>query len=276
MNPGTVIRAAFPGDAEGRVFGRLQSLWSKRYNIWLDLPLSLVLGISSSDAHELQRRTVDFTVCTKEDKPLMCVELETGDSGKSLTAEARAAAQAAGLAVHLLSIRETPLPQDYAAKIVDTIISTTIGQRDLEEEYQEYELLQQPFLDHVATEMPGEGSSPMILDWYGGDEVDAAMKYRPLADEIQKLRRDFTESDRWSCPWGRGQLSCSMKANLSATRIESQGDMLGCVLNIATHVGEATSGLVWVSDFDRAEEVASELATALALDRALQLIGQRR
>lgn len=273
MEVGSIIRDVFTADKSEAICDRIYSLWSKRFDVWRGLPTSVVLGETAQAPNGLKNLTIGYTVCTKDNKPLMLVDIFSSVAPSTEVLEVYSIARQSGVQVsYLILSQDSHLKEEYHINVVDSIITSTIGAEYVAEEYAEYEQMQQPFLDHVAVELPGEGSSPAILDWYAGDEVDAATKYDPLSDRFQRLRTQFAGMDRHSCPWGTGVLSCTVKANISPIDIGSKDGMVGRSMTIATHLGDVASGPLWVSEFNKADIVASGLAGILALSRAITLI----
>jgi len=273
---GSIIRDVFTGRKSEVISDRIFSLWSKRYNVWRDLPLTLILGETLQVPGHLRDLAISYTVSTKDNKPLMLIDMLSPSAPSPKQIEAYNLAEQDGIPVHYIVLpQESYIKDEYHINIVDSIITSTIGAEYAAEEHAEYEQVQQPFLNHVAVEMPGEGSSPMILDWYGGDEVDATTKYDPLADKLQRLRSQFIGSDRDTCPWGAGGLSCTVKAIVSPIDVGPKEGMVGRSMTISTHLGDAASGPVWVSKFDKADVIASRLAGILALGVAMDLIESR-
>ena len=273
MEVGSIIRDVFTGGAQEMICDRICSLWTKRYNGWRDLPLTSVLGRAIQVPEHLRDLKVSYTICTKDDRPLMVVDLLSSGGPSPQELEACGLSKQVDIPVHYIILpQESPLQERYHINVVDSVITSTVGANYAAEEHAEYELMQQPFLNHVAVEMPGEGSSPMILDWYGGDEVDATTKYDPLTDQFQRLRNQFIGSDRGNCPWGVGALSCTMKASPTPIDIGPREGIVGRSVTLSTHLGDAASGPVWVSGFDKADIIASRLAGILAFGKAISLI----
>ncbi|MSQ14826.1 MAG: hypothetical protein EXR50_03060 [Dehalococcoidia bacterium] len=272
MEVGSIIRDVFTGGPQEIICDRIHSLWTARFNVWRGLPLSSVLGGVLQVPLHLRNHRISYTICTKDDRLLMGVDLFAGDPSPQ-ELEACGLSKQAGIPIHYIILPdESPLHEGYHINLVDSVITSTVGAGYAAEEHLEYEMMQQPFLNHVAVEMPGEGSSPMILDWYGGDEVDATMKYDPLTDHFQRLHSAFIGSDRGRCPWGLGALSCTIKVNTAVIDLGHKEGMLGRSTTVSTHLGDAASGPIWVSEFDNADIIASRLAGILAFGKAISLI----
>jgi hypothetical protein len=71
----------FDGDHEKELFGRMNSIWENSFNVYPQLPFTKIfdietLNVSSNEKDFLLKTNIDYTVCDKRDKPLMCIEFD--------------------------------------------------------------------------------------------------------------------------------------------------------------------------------------------------------
>ncbi len=71
----------FDSNEERKLFKHLNSMWKCHFNIYPQLPFSKIVDISSlkiepKERNFLFKTNVDYTICNKNDKPLMCIEFD--------------------------------------------------------------------------------------------------------------------------------------------------------------------------------------------------------
>ena len=78
----------FDGFHERELFKHLNSRWNKYFNIYPQLPFTKIfdikgLNISEKEKDFLLKTNIDYTICEKEDKPIMCIEFDGMSHGYS-------------------------------------------------------------------------------------------------------------------------------------------------------------------------------------------------
>jgi hypothetical protein len=77
-----VQKSVFGSENERRLFKTLNSQWSRDFNLWPQLPLAAVVGgiktsnLTDDEKDFLFKTSVDYTLCTKKDRPLMSIEFD--------------------------------------------------------------------------------------------------------------------------------------------------------------------------------------------------------
>lgn len=71
---------------EKELFKHLNSMWKNNFNIYPQLPFTKIvdietLNISQNERDFLLKTNIDYTVCDREDKPLMCIEFDGWSHG---------------------------------------------------------------------------------------------------------------------------------------------------------------------------------------------------
>ena len=71
----------FDSHNEKVLFSHLNSLWKNHFNIYPQLPFTKIFDIDSLDVQQNERNfllktNIDYTVCDKNDKPLICIEFD--------------------------------------------------------------------------------------------------------------------------------------------------------------------------------------------------------
>src|SRR5438876_12067805 len=102
MEVGSIIRDVFTGGAEEMMCDRVLSLWTKRYNIWRGLPLASVLGGGPQVPEHLRDLDLSYTICAKNDTPLMGVDLLSFGGPSPQELEAYALSKQAGIPVYYI------------------------------------------------------------------------------------------------------------------------------------------------------------------------------
>lgn len=82
----------FDGFHEKKLFKHLNSIWKDNFNIYPQLPFAKIfdigtLGINQNEKDFLLKTNIDYTICDKKDKPLMCIEFDGWSHGYNRGAE---------------------------------------------------------------------------------------------------------------------------------------------------------------------------------------------
>lgn len=82
----------FDGFHEKKLFKHLTSMWKDNFNIYPQLPFTKIfdigtLGINQNEKDFLLKTNIDYTICNKKDKPLMCIEFDGWSHGYNKGAE---------------------------------------------------------------------------------------------------------------------------------------------------------------------------------------------
>jgi hypothetical protein len=77
----SVKKCIFDSYHEKELFVHLNSIWRDNFNIYPQLPFTKIfdieaLNISQKEKDFLLKTNIDYTICNKEDKPLMCIEFD--------------------------------------------------------------------------------------------------------------------------------------------------------------------------------------------------------
>ena len=76
----------FDGHNEKVLFGHLNSMWNGNFNIYPQLPFTKIFDIETLSTSQKERdfilkTNIDYSICDKEDKPLMCIEFDGWSPG---------------------------------------------------------------------------------------------------------------------------------------------------------------------------------------------------
>ena len=88
-----VRKTVFGSRMERGCFQKLNETWGKHYRVYPNLPFLLVIApktdmvdnsfepfkLSEEEYEKLKKTSIDFTVCDKKDKPLVCIEFDGND-----------------------------------------------------------------------------------------------------------------------------------------------------------------------------------------------------
>ena len=74
-------KSIWDGHTEEKLYQQLKTNWSDKFNVYPQIPFSKIFGISELNvSHEekqfLYKTNIDYTICDKNDKPIICIEFD--------------------------------------------------------------------------------------------------------------------------------------------------------------------------------------------------------
>ncbi|MBI3615421.1 MAG: hypothetical protein HY211_02775 [Candidatus Omnitrophica bacterium] len=307
-----VRKNVFGSESEKELFATLHSHWSKEFNLYPSLPFSaLVIEIDRSDTLSekekkyLYATSVDYTLCTKQDEPLVSVEFDGMCHGFSRDGQYVPApfrnnplrslklglktrvCQEANYPFFVVSYDEkVPLGEDLTLTIVDGLIGQVLARRHF-----------QPTLTKALEEdkeiidgLPSSHQYEYIQDLITNIEVMAELDWNPIAVESAKLQHEASEKGLWISwdteylsepelplpPVPPGNLSDKEVLEAVQRRIEASKNTVrvGCRMTVKTPKGEV-SETFWVrnlegfgaSPLSLAEDIATMILAKKLLSR---------
>jgi len=82
------LRNSIFDNHERNLYKHLKSIWGKIFNIYPQLPFTKIFDIDTLNVNEgerdfLLKTNIDYTICDKKDRPLMCIEFDGMGGGYS-------------------------------------------------------------------------------------------------------------------------------------------------------------------------------------------------
>jgi len=203
-----IRNSVFGSKSEREVFKAIKSEWGKEYNIWHNLPFAQIidfadLELTRAEKEYLLKTSIDFTLCTKDDKPILSIEFDGLTKGFSKGGEfietspyPEAKNRKWKMDTKLKFCRESNYPLfvvSYAEKIpivekikltiVDSIIGQALAKRHFIPTISKAVEEQQEFLDGL----PPDEQQDYIQDLVISVEVDLEFEHDPVTREVGLL-----------------------------------------------------------------------------------------
>lgn len=264
-----IRQTVFGSPREGRLFKALRIRWGADFNLYPSLPfLSLMdvqdLPLSVDALRFLKTTTVDYTLCDKDDRPLVSIEfdgLTAGHSRDGTFVPRRRGAdplrekkldlklEVAELNLYPFVVvsnpEAAPLSKQTALTLVDGIIGQTLANRRVQEGIAELNstITEEQLVDMSATER-----QEYIEDQVWGIEIEAELTHDPIAREAADLQRRLEGTGMYAGGSGQRFLEDSsvppLPADFSHFTEPMYADLLrarGAAFNVAyRHGSEAT------------------------------------
>lgn len=195
--------SVFGSRPERELFARLRSQWGTKFDLWPSLPLAQIIDVDSA-SHYLQERertfflktNVDYTLCTKNGRPILSVEFDglgggfsrqgeyvqrkvTTDPYRKLKLDLKLKiAQREKYPFFVVSFEEAKaLNEEISLTIVDGIIGQVLAKHEL------HKSLQTLYEDHKEQieALPPSSQRDYIQDLVLDAETLAELKWDPIA-----------------------------------------------------------------------------------------------
>jgi hypothetical protein len=220
-----IKRYVFASRAERDSYEKLARTWGKSHEIQSNLPFLNVfslddISLKNDDVERLKKTSIDFTLCDKDYRPIMCVEFDGLYDGVNIGQHYFPSRETQGKWRHkimnlkLSVARESGLPffvvgapqfQDLSPElkytIVDGIIGDVLAHRAMQNKFQsgfdpeELGYSKEDFDDLSETEK-GE----LFQDWATSIEVDSELSNNPVRRAAADLFHGLAIR-RWSPNW---------------------------------------------------------------------------
>lgn len=216
-----IRKTVFGSESERRLYRSLHQKWNQQYNIYHNLPLAQILSIDSIDVREkekdfLLKTSVDYTLCDKEDKPLMSIEFDglgegysrdnqyiqkkpTDDKFRQLKLDCKLrACHESDYPLLIISFDELNIFDDnLQLKIVDGIIGQFTHKIAFQEKINQHAEENSGLIDSLQ----GDDRHEYVQDLVISTEVESELEHDPLAKlacEIQGKATELGLIKNWS------------------------------------------------------------------------------
>ncbi|MGB6067933.1 MAG: hypothetical protein WBG50_24260 [Desulfomonilaceae bacterium] len=227
-----VRNTVFGSKMERKCFAKLQKTWGDKYNVYHNLPFLNVFDpkstlvddrgnpfeISDDESDFLKKTSIDFTVCDKEDSPLVCIEFDGmqggvnvgttylipdgSDGGRKRRAILELklrVAHGSGFPYFILgSDQFRGLSDGVYLTIADALIGEVMSTRAWAARMgSEYDPRDYGYSSEEWDELDLDTRRSIVDDWAIGVEVGCDYEYNPIFGKVAELFRE-TGSSGWS------------------------------------------------------------------------------
>jgi hypothetical protein len=221
-----VRKTVFGSDTEKHCYRKLSETWAKDYHLYHNLPFLNVFScksdlfdenlvpfrLSDTDYDRLKKTSIDFTLCDKRDRPLICVEfdgmqdgfnigttyhLRNGKSGRKgrrafLELKLRVAHGSNFTYLVLGSAEFCDLSDSLRITIADGLIGEVMSLRAFNKRVNKgFDSRQYGYSEDEFRELLPAQQSEILDDWLIMLEVESDYKYNPVAKEVMRLSKEL-------------------------------------------------------------------------------------
>lgn len=270
----------FDSHQEKKLFKHLNSIWRRSLNIYPQLPFTKIFNIETlkikpKEKDFLLKTNIDYTICDKEDKPLMCIEFDGLSKGfnrggeyiqlikdtlrkKKLELKLKIALEH-NFPFYIISYDERKyISENIHLTVLDGIIGQTIAKMGFQNKINEY-------LERSSKEvstMSKYEKDEFIQDMVISAEVELELSWDPIARKAAKLNHILIANGIISS-WSSKYLSepelpeIKLDSNIEDLkesldkRLESWNDIMyhGCEVECETSKGRVKER-AWIRNFE--------------------------
>lgn len=210
-----VKKSIFRSRSEEKLFTKLRTRWSKKFDLWPSLPYSNIIDIEKTDnfldEKELNyfcKTSIDYTLCEKRGIPLLSIEFDglgkefsrrgeyvqredSGDPYRLLNLDLKIEiAKRASYPFYVISFEESEtLDPNTNLSIVDGIIGQVLAKREFEKLTQ---ILYEENRETIEF-LPSYAANQYIRDLVWDTETIAELQWDPVAKLVAKFMHEITE-----------------------------------------------------------------------------------
>jgi len=195
----------FDGYHEKELFRHLTSMWKNKFNIYPQLPFAKIfeietLNINQKERDFLLKTNIDYTICNKRDKPLMCIEFDGWSHGYSRSGEyiqivedplrkkklelKLKVAMEHGFPFYIISYDEKEyLSEKIHLTVIDGIIGQTIAKMQFQSKINEYLKSSQDILNSMSDYERNEYIQDLIIS----AEEELELNWDPIAKKTAEI-----------------------------------------------------------------------------------------
>ena len=291
----------FGGYNEKELFYSIDSLWQMQFSVYPQLPFCAVfnldnLSLTQKEVDFLRKTSIDYTLCTKEGRPLLSIEFDGLGHGFSRNGEYiqihpskdKYRKLKLDLNLKIAHLEQFPfyvvsydekiqITDEIHLTVVDGIIGQTLKHRELPLIVKEWVDDEKEVLDNLSEYERHERIQDIVID----AEVTAELNWDPIAKQCAELESELIRKGVYK---GHGYEFISepelpgFNAN-TFEGFEARAEALkyiirwGCKYTVHTSFGDI-SETAWVRNFEGSGAspliVAENIAGLLAYHRALK------
>lgn len=299
-----VRQSVFGSKSEERGFRSIAREWSNSYSLYPNLPFANVFEPADSIGgtwHLFYKTSIDYTLCTKDGRPLMAIDFdgmghgfnrngeyvvvrETKDPNRKAKFDFKLGySQQQRFPYYVISYDEIdPIGQDILLIIVDGIIGQELSRAELRERMQQIPPEELEMIKSLPSDEQSEHLQYLVTDL----EVEAEFAHDPIvkksAQVATELRNRGCEVRKWSFtdyfdPELPGENDLwplnveTLRARIEAIKRVSE---VKCVCTLETSIGEVSdvARMRNVGDIGQTLVIVKNIAELLAYSKALRLV----
>lgn len=291
----------FGGYNEKELFYSIESLWKTQFSVYPQLPFCAVfdldnLSLTQKEVDFLRKTSIDYTLCTKNGRPLLSIEFDglghgfsrngeyiqvhpSKDTYRKLKLDLKLkVAQLEQFPFYVVSYDEkVPIRDEIHLTVVDGIIGQTLKHRDLPLIAKEWIDDEKESLDNLSESERHERIQDIVID----AEVTAELNLDPIAKQCAELEgellsKGFYQGHRYEFI-SEPELPDFDWNTLEGFEVRAEAWKYiirwGCKYTVHTTFGDI-SETAWVRNFEGSGAspmmVAENIAALLAHHRALK------
>jgi len=201
----TLKESIFDGFHEKKLYAHLNSMWRNIFNIYPQLPFTKIFDIETLDIGQgerdfLLKTNIDYTICNKRDKPLICIEFDGWSHGYNKGGEyiqiVKDSRRKKKLKLKLKIAMEHHFPfyiisydeKEYLSEtihltVIDGIIGQTIAKMQFQDKINEYLKDSQDIFDSMSKYERHE----YIQDLVTSTGVELELTWDPIAKKAAEI-----------------------------------------------------------------------------------------
>lgn len=223
-----VRKSVFGSDKERHCYQQLVNTWGKNYHLFHNLPFLNVFScktdlfdenltpyrLSEQDYGHLKKASIDFTLCDKRDKPLVCVEFDgmqdgfnigttyslpngtIGKKGRRAMIELKLRIAHGFIFPYFVFGSEEfrNISDSLRLTIADGLIGEVMSLCAVNKRVNKgFDPRQCGFTEDEFSDLSSEQQSEVLGDWLSMIEIDSDCKYNPVVQEVMRLSMELNE-----------------------------------------------------------------------------------
>lgn len=270
-------KSIFDGYNEKKLFKHLESMWKDNFNIYPQLPFSKIFDIDKlKNINENQRNflfktNIDYTICDKEDKPLMCIEFDGWSHGYNRGSEHiqitedKLRKKKLELKIEIAMENHFPfyiisypekmyLSEKIHLTVIDGIIGEIIAKRNFREKINEYLEDSKEMLNSISEYERYE----YIQDLVVSTEIELELTWNPISNKAAEMIENLSNEGIISTKFCKHLTKPELPEIKNFFDVEGLGKSLkswkdiewqGCEVSFQTPRGKVTQQ-AWVRNFE--------------------------
>lgn len=250
------------------------------------------------DFNRLKKTSVDFTLCTTEDKPFLCIEFDGVHQGtnvgdryvapfgsdpwrRQITELKLRIAHASAFPYFVMASSQFEvMDADDKLAIVDCVIGSVLADGYMEERFKQgFDPAEVGMSDEEFEKLPYAEQEEIVEDWAIGIEVESKFKKNPLF-EITYALREKLGVRKMGWKYLDTPLMAKTADPFERAKLFNTSPLIGCQAYVELPSGSRMTGTVWVPNFQTPScstyGFLDKLATYAALKRAERKVERAR
>lgn len=308
-----VNKTVFPSLPEREHFQHLKTRWGDRYKLYANLPFLTVFNIDDlfdltaptqpapislgkADLDRLKKTSIDYTLCSGDDAPLLCIEFDGMQQGTNIGTQYVAVSDTSPWRREILGLKLKVAHGSFfpffvmsssqfvyfdrndKLAMVDCVIGSVLANMETRKRIAKGFSPEDVGIDQdTFDQMPESEKHELIQDWVIGIEVDAEVAHNPLVEMIGQIRESLG-AQNMSLKFIDHPSIAGISDPLERARAVDSVPEIGAQALVRLPDGRQFSGSVWVPNFNTPGyspfSFIMELAEYAALKKAQRKIAK--